>query len=150
MQGLSKGGRYGQDVGTAHWAISTIGNRNPVAEGDEQDRRAARAAESRRLRLAHARANAAWPEITATDLVARGPFLVDPETGDLFQRRRHVYPNGRPEGPINDSDVSAFWVDDDGEPRFVGPPASGPKTIDDLTRKRIEGDQRRAKDRRRR
>jgi hypothetical protein len=117
---------------------STINIRHPLAEGDERSRREARSEEARRLRREHARANRAWMEIGAADLVRRGPYLVDPDSGELFQRRRNVYANGTPNGPINEFGVSAFWVDDDGEPQFVGPPASGPKAIDDLTRTRAE------------
>ena len=113
---------------------SLVGLRHPF-DGSDHDRRAAAAEESRTLRLAHARANSAWTEINESDLVRRGLYLVCPDTGELFQRRRNVYANGLPSGPVNDSDVSAFWVNGDGEPCFVGPPASGPRTIEHLVRR---------------
>ena len=114
-------------------------------QGTDEDRRTARSKEARRQRLARARANGAWRELAPTDLVPRGRYLVDPDSGALYQRRRNVYANGLPTGPVNDFGVSAFWVDDDGEPQFVGPPASGPKTIEDLTRTQAERERRRAR-----
>ena len=117
---------------------SVFGIHDPLVEGSHESRRAAEAEERRRLRLEHARGNPRWTEIAPTDLVRRGPFLVDAETGELFQRRRHVYANGTPTGPINEADCRRSGSMRTGEPIFVGQPASGPKTIEELTRRQAD------------